>query len=195
MTPFDYAFIAVVLSFAVAGLARGFVSEVFGIVAWVASIWASVKLGEDFEPFVHSFTDQPTARWLIASAIVGMIVFVVIAVAAHFATKVIKASFVGPLNRMLGLLFGAAKALVIIGALTFVGLQFDLAKQDWWKRSHLAPAALHASMLLDRVVGFRSLMKGGRDFQMPESIQAAEERARQLLRDINEATSSPKREE
>jgi uncharacterized membrane protein required for colicin V production len=171
------------------------VSEVLGIFAWVASIWASVKLGPDFEPFVHSFAEQPTARWLLASSAVGMIVFVVIAVAAHLVTKTIKASFVGPLNRMLGLLFGAAKALVIIGALTFVGLQFGLAKQEWWKKSHLSPVALHASMLLDRVVGFRSLIKGGRDFQMPEAFQDVEDKARQLLQDINQATPSPKREE
>jgi membrane protein required for colicin V production len=187
VTPFDYAFIGILLAFAVAGLARGFVSEVLGIIAWVASIWASIRLGDAFEPFVHSFTDQPTARWLLSSATVGMIVFVVIAVAAHLMTKAIKASFVGPLNRMLGLLFGAGKALIIIGALTFIGLQFGLAKQEWWKKSHLAPVALHASMLLDRIVGFDALLKGDRKFEMPKAVQEAEERARQLMQDIREA--------
>ncbi|MFO0512931.1 MAG: CvpA family protein [Gammaproteobacteria bacterium] len=198
MTPFDYAFIGILLSFAVAGLARGFVSEILGIIAWVASIWASIRLGDAFEPFVHAFTDQPTARWLIASATVGMIVFVVIAVIAHLMTKAIKASFVGPLNRMLGFLFGAGKALIIIGVLTFIGLQFGLAKQEWWKKSHLAPVALHASMLLDRVVGFDSLLKGDRKFEMPKAVQEAEERARQLMQDIREAkeaTSSPQPEQ
>jgi len=147
---------------------------------------------------VHAFTDQPTARWLIASATVGMIVFVVIAVIAHLTTKAIKASFVGPLNRMLGFLFGAGKALIIIGVLTFIGLQFGLAKQEWWKKSHLAPVALHASMLLDRVVGFDSLLKGDRKFEMPKAVQEAEERARQLMQDIREAkeaTSSPQPEQ
>jgi len=191
VTPFDYAFIGILLAFAVAGLARGFVSEVLGIIAWVASIWASIRLADAFEPFVHSFTDQPTARWLLASASVGMIVFLVIAVAAHLMTKTIKASFVGPLNRMLGLLFGAGKALIIIGALTFIGLQFGLAKQEWWKISHLAPVALHSSMLLDRIVGFDSLLKGDRKFEMPEAVKEAEDRARQLMQDIRDAKAAP----
>ena len=191
MTPFDYAFIGILLAFGVAGLARGFVSEVLGIIAWVASIWASIRLADAFEPFVHSFTDQPTARWLLASATVGMIVFLVIAVTAHLMTKTIKASFVGPLNRMLGLLFGAGKALIIIGALTFIGLQFGLAKQEWWKKSHLAPVALHASMLLDRIVGFDSLLKGDRKFEMPKAVKEAEDRARQLMQDIRDAKAAP----
>lgn len=195
MTPFDFAFIGILVAFALAGLARGFVSEVLGIIAWVASIWASIRLADAFEPFVHAFTDQPTARWLLASATVGMIVFIVIAVAAHLMTKTIKASFVGPLNRMLGLLFGAGKALVIIGVLTFIGLQFDLAKQEWWKRSHLAPVALHASMLLDRIVGFDSLLKGDRKFEMPEAVKEAEDRARQLMQDIRDAKAAPSPQE
>ena len=195
MTPFDYAFIGILLAFGVAGLARGFVSEVLGIIAWVASIWASIRLADAFEPFVHAFTDQPTARWLIASATVGMIVFLVIAVAAHLMTKTIKASFVGPLNRMLGLLFGAGKALIIIGALTFIGLQFGLAKQEWWKKSHLAPVALHSSMLLDRIVGFDSLLKGDRKFEMPEAVKEAEDRARQLMQDIRDAKAAPSPQE
>ena len=195
MTPFDYAFIGILLAFGVAGLARGFVSEVLGIIAWVASIWASIRLADAFEPFVHAFTDQPTARWLLASATVGMIVFLVIAVAAHLMTKTIKASFVGPLNRMLGLLFGAGKALIIIGALTFIGLQFGLAKQEWWKKSHLAPVALHASMLLDRIVGFDSLLKGDRKFEMPKGVQEAEDRARQLMQDIRDAKTAPSPQE
>jgi len=195
VTPFDYAFIGILLAFAVAGLARGFVSEVLGIIAWVASIWASIRLADAFEPFVHAFTDQPTARWLLASATVGMIAFFVIAVAAHLMTKTIKASFVGPLNRMLGLLFGAGKALIIIGALTFIGLQFGLAKQEWWKKSHLAPVALHASMLLDRIVGFDSLLKGDRKFEMPEAVKEAEDRARQLMQDIRDAKAAPSPQE
>jgi len=195
VTPFDYAFIGILLAFAVAGLARGFVSEVLGIIAWVASIWASIRLADAFDPFVHAFTDQPTARWLLASATVGMIVFLVIAVAAHLMTKAIKASFVGPLNRMLGLLFGAGKALIIIGVLTFIGLQFGLAKQEWWKKSHLAPVALHASMLLDRIVGFDSLLKGDRKVEMPKAVQEAEERARQLMQDIRDAKAAPSPQE
>ena len=195
MTPFDFAFVAVLLGFGIAGLIRGSVSEVLGLFAWVAAIWASVRLADAFEPFVHPLTDQPVARWLLASAAVGMIAYIVVAIAAHFISRAVKASFVGPIDRMLGLLVGGAKALVIIGAATFVGLQFGIAKQEWWKQSHLAPVALHASMLLDRVVDFGSLMKGDRKLEMPRAVEEAEERARQLLQDIGSATSAPSPQE
>lgn len=191
MTPFDFAFVAVLLTFGLAGLFRGFVSEVLGLFAWVASIWASIRLADAFEPIVHPLTDQPVARWLLASATVGMIVYIVIAIAAHLVSRAVQGSFISPINRMLGLLAGGAKALVIIGAATFVGLQFGIAKQEWWTKSHLVPAALHASMLLDRAVDFESLIKGDRKLEMPKAVQETEERARQLLKDIGSATSPP----
>ena len=198
MTAFDYAFIAVLLSFAVGGLLRGLVREVFGIMAWFAAVWAAVRLGEAFEPFVHSFTDQPQLRWLVASLIVGFIAYIAVVLIGRLVSGAVSAVLLGPIDRMLGLLFGAARALVVIGALTFVGLQFGMAKQDWWKKSHLAPVALQAATLLDRVVGFDSLLKGDRKFEMPKAVQEAEERARQLMQGIrgaNEATASPQPEE
>lgn len=195
MTPFDFAFVAVLLALGLAGLVRGFVSEVLGLFAWVASIWASIRLADAFEPFVHPLTDHPVARWLLASAAVGMIVYIVISIAARLISRAVKDSFVGPINRMLGLLVGSAKALVIIGAATFVGLQFGIAEQDWWRKSHLAPVALQASMLLDRAVDFGSLIKGDRDLEMPKAIEETEERARQFLQDIGSAPSPPKPQE
>ena len=198
MTAFDYAFIAILLSFAVGGLLRGLVREVFGIMAWFAAVWAAVRLGEAFEPFVHSFTDQPQLRWLVASLIVGFIAYIAVVLIGRLVSGAVSAVLLGPIDRMLGLLFGAACALVVIGALTFVGLQFGMAKQEWWKKSHLAPVALQASMLLDRVVGFDSLLKGDRNFEMPKAVQEAEERARQLMQGIrgaNEATAAPQPEQ
>lgn len=38
MTAFDYAFIALLAAFAIGGLMRGLVREVFGLLAWVASV-------------------------------------------------------------------------------------------------------------------------------------------------------------
>jgi membrane protein required for colicin V production len=198
VTAFDYAFIAILLSFAVGGLLRGLVREVFGIMAWFAAVWAAVRLGEAFEPFVHSFTDQPQLRWLVASLIVGFIAYIAVVLIGRLVSGAVSAVLLGPIDRMLGLLFGAACALVVIGALTFVGLQFGMAKQEWWKKSHLAPVALQASMLLDRVVGFDYLLKGDRNFEMPKAVQEAEERARQLMqgiRETNEATASPQPEQ
>lgn len=184
MTAFDYAFIAILLSFAVGGLMRGLVKEVFGLLAWVAAIWAAVRLAEAFEPFVHSFTDQPQLRWLIASLVVGLVAYIAVILIGRVLSGAVSAVLLGPVNRMLGLLFGAAKALVVIGALTFVGLQFGLAKQDWWKRSHLAPVALQAATMLDGVVDFHALLKEGREFEMPESVKKTEEQARELLQQM-----------
>lgn len=186
MTAFDYAFIALLAAFAIGGLMRGLVREVFGLLAWVASIWASIRLAGGVEPFVSSFTDQPQLRWLIASVVVGFIAYIAVMLLGRLVSGALSMVLLGPINRMLGLLFGAAKALVVIGALTFVGLQFGMAKQDWWKKSHLAPVALQASTMLDGLVDFRSLLKDGRQFEMPDSVKKTEEQARELLQQMQQ---------
>lgn len=191
MTTFDYAFIAVLLAFAIQGLMHGFIRELSGIIAWVISIWASLRLGSAFEPFVYSLADSPTSRWLLSSLIVGTVVYVAVILVGRVVTRAIADSVAGPINRMLGFLFGAAKALVVAGVATFIGLQFGLSKQEWWQKSHLAPVAMHASLLLDRVVDFRSLLSGDRRFEMPEAMKETEQRARELMKDIGEATAPP----
>ena len=184
MTAFDYAFIALLLFFAVGGLMRGLVREVFGLIAWVASIWASVRLADSVLPLVASITENPQARWLLASIFVGFIVYLGVILVGRVVSGALGATLLGPINRMLGFLFGAARAVVIIGALTFVGLQFGMAKQDWWKKSHLAPVALQAATLLDGVVDFHALLKNGREFEMPDAVKKTEEQARELLQQM-----------
>ncbi|MFM7799871.1 MAG: CvpA family protein, partial [Planctomycetota bacterium] len=136
MAAFDLAFIALLLFFAVGGLMRGLVREVFGLIAWVAAIWASVRLADGFVPLVASMTDNPQARWLLASMSVGAIAYLGVILVGRVVSGAL-GDTLGPVNRMLGLLFGGAKAVVVIGALTFVGLQFGVTKQEWWKQSHL----------------------------------------------------------
>ena len=189
MTAFDYAFIAILLFFAVGGLARGLVREVFGLIAGFAAIWAAVRLGEAFEPFVYSLTDQPQLRWFVASVIVGFIAYIAVVLIGRLMSGAVSTVLLGPINRMLGLLFGAARALVIIGALTFVGLQFGMAKQDWWKKSHFGSVALQAATLLDGVVDFQSLIKDGHPlempgFEMPGAVKESEEMTRDLLQQM-----------
>lgn len=189
MTAFDYAFIAILLFFAVGGLARGLVREVFGLIAGFAAIWAAVRLGEAFEPFVYSLTDQPQLRWFVASVIVGFIAYIAVVLIGRLMSGAVSTVLLGPINRMLGLLFGAARALVIIGALTFVGLQFGMDKQDWWKKSHFGSVALQAATLLDGVVDFQSLIKDGRPFEMPGfempgAVKESEEMTRDLLQQM-----------
>lgn len=195
MTPFDYLFIAVLVAYAAQGFVYGFVREIFGIFAWVVSIWASLRLASYFEPFVYSVTDSPTARWLLASLIVGTVIFLLVVLIGRRLSHAISESMAGPINRMLGMLLGGAKALVVAGIATFVGLQFGLSQQEWWVRSHLSPVAMHASLLLDRVVDFRTLLSGDRRFEMPKAMQDTERRARDLLNDINEAAAPPSREQ
>lgn len=181
MTAFDLSFIALLLFMAVGGMTRGLVREIFALIALVASIWASIRLADGFVPLVTALAEDPQTRWLIASMLVGAVVYLVVILFGRAVSAALGITTLGPINRMLGLLFGAAKAVVLIGALTFIGLQFGVAKQDWWKESHLAPAALRASTMLDGVVDFRSLMKDGIEFAMPKELLETDAQARDLL--------------
>jgi len=65
----------------------------------------------------------------------------------------------GPLNRMLGLLFGAARGAIVIAVAVLIGLQFGLQDETWWQAAKLQPSATVAADLLDSLVDFDALMR------------------------------------
>lgn len=167
MTPFDYAFLAILATFTITGLMRGFVRELFGLVGWLAALWAGARFGSLAEPLLAGQVENPRTRGLLACIIVGVAVFAVCSIIGLVLHRAMKDSVLAPINRMLGLLLGGARAVVIIGFTTFVGMQLGFDKQPWWEGARFKSSAADAALMLDKVVDFKALIKDQRLFEMP----------------------------
>jgi len=158
LTAFDVVALILVSLAALAGLARGFVGEIVSLIAWVAGI-AAVR-------FFHGEVKTVATQWTGTEAGGAILAVVVLFLGGFLAVRIVggmlststKASVIGPVDRLLGLGFGAGKG-VLAAALLFLltNLTFDTIDPGqpspvWLARARTAPTlAMVSKALVDFV--------------------------------------------
>ena len=159
MTWLDIIITVVFLVFALIGLMRGLIAEVFSLLSWVVALYVGSHYGELARPYVESFVTNVKYQGLVACGLVGIVTFIVVALIGVLLSKKINATIFAPINRMLGMLFGAARGAVVVGFLTLIALQFGVEDSEVWKASKLRTAATTSAELLDSLVDFEALLR------------------------------------
>lgn len=159
MTWLDIIITVVFLVFAVLGLMRGLIAEVFSLLSWIVAIYVGSHYGELIRPYVDSFVSNVKYQGLVACVLVGILTYILVALIGILLSKKVNATIFAPINRMLGMLFGAARGAVVVGVLTLIALQFGLQDAEVWKTSKLRTAATTSAELLDTLVDFEALLK------------------------------------
>jgi membrane protein required for colicin V production len=139
MTVADIFIILIMLGSIIIGLLRGFVREAASLVFWIVAIWAAWKFGPAIEPHLGGLlTDPSVAPW------VGRLVVLVLVLLAGWVVGMLLSYFtrslvLGVMDRVLGLLFGILRGLVLVGLLVIGGELLHLNQEEWWGRSKLVP--------------------------------------------------------
>jgi membrane protein required for colicin V production len=160
---------------ALAGVMRGFTQEALSLAGWIlgivvvrlfhqdATMWLSPRVGSDAAGAIVGFLLLFFGTVIVARIIAGM--------AGGFA----KRSVLGPMDRVLGLGFGALKG-VILSSVLFLLAQFstglfdpDQDLPDWLMQSRTAPVL---SLSADAMVGWvRELQDDKADgLSLPEGM-------------------------
>jgi membrane protein required for colicin V production len=145
MAALDYIIIAIVLISAIAGLVRGFLKEVCALVTWVAAVWLAFHLGPSLVPYLGGALKQPPLGLWVGRGLVFIGVLVVGAAVGALVTYLVRLSIFGGLDRLLGLVLGFARGVIILGVAVMLGQSVKLDGENWWKRSifvsQIAPIA------------------------------------------------------
>ncbi|WP_414447915.1 CvpA family protein [Burkholderia sp. 22PA0099] len=142
-TVFDYAVMAVILLSALRGAWRGFVSEVFGLIGWIAAFIIACRYVGVVLPFIPSnWPGGALTQWV--SAFGGLVIGVVLVagVANALLSRLAQATGLGGVDRSLGLLFGLMRGVLLVLALVAAAGLTDLPKQDFWRNALLRPLAV-----------------------------------------------------
>ncbi|MDX2234362.1 MAG: CvpA family protein [Hyphomonadaceae bacterium] len=115
LTAFDAVALAIVLISAVMAFARGLIREVFSIVAFFAAIFAAIWGYRHVAPMLEGAVGNPLFATLFAGFLIFLVVFVAITVLTSMLAKAAHSSGeIGTLDRGAGLLFGAARGILIV---------------------------------------------------------------------------------
>ncbi|MGO9935361.1 MAG: CvpA family protein [Steroidobacteraceae bacterium] len=135
----DVSILLIMLGSTLIGVLRGIVREAVSVVFWILAIWASWKFGPAVEPHLGGLLADPhVAPWaarLLILALVLLIGGMVGMLLGYFAPSV----RLGPMDRIVGLLLGLARGMLLVGLLIIGGEVLQLNNEEWWRQSKLVP--------------------------------------------------------
>jgi len=140
-TILDLVVIAVLLLSALLAAWRGFTREVLSIGAWAGAAVVMFLAGPTAVPFAKAYIDHETVATIAAYAAIFVLALIPLSYISFRIAEGVQGSAIGPVDRLLGLVFGAGRGLVVlgIGYLVFVSLVSEARMPDWFKEARLRP--------------------------------------------------------
>ena len=123
-------FVSVLIS-----IMRGFVKEAMSLVIWILAIWVAVSYYSPLDAKLINSIDSPSVRVVTAFAILFLGTLISGAIINRVLSAVIKQSGLSGTDRMLGVFFGTARGLLIVGVLVLLARETQLPSEKWWKES------------------------------------------------------------
>jgi membrane protein required for colicin V production len=136
----DYLILVIIVISTLISLLRGFLREVVSLITWVVGFWVALRfarhLGDAFT-IIHN----PSVRVVVGFAILFVVILIIGAAINFLIGKIMEKTGAGAADRVLGLLFGMLRGIVIVAVLVIMAGFTTLPKNDWWRASRLIPYA------------------------------------------------------
>jgi membrane protein required for colicin V production len=129
----DWVLLGVLLASMLVGLWRGLVYEVLSLAGWVAAFVVAQWLAVDavvWLPMIHGASES--IQYAVAFAVVFVATVFVAGFVSWLIKKLIETVGLRPVDRTLGAVFGLARGVVLLLALTVVLQLTGVARDDWW---------------------------------------------------------------
>ncbi len=136
----DFVLLAFVGVSAAVSLYRGFTREATSFAGLAAGLWAAFSFGDEAGAWFEPWLDSPFLRLAIGFALVLIAVLLLAGILSRLFHLAVGAAGLTGTDRLLGVVFGAARGVLIAGALVLLADRTGLPDQGWWRDSTLMPA-------------------------------------------------------
>jgi len=114
MTGFDIAVLLIVGFGAATGFARGFVQEILALLAWLFTLFAIRSLHTPLTTALEPTVGEGSSPAILAFALLLLVPYAFVKLVANKLGAKSRSSVLGPIDRILGLGFGAVKGMIIM---------------------------------------------------------------------------------
>ncbi len=134
----DYIIIVIIAVSTVISLLRGFVRESLALAGWILAIWVSMMYMHQMAIFITPYINvPPSILSLISFMILFVITLILAALVTNLGANLVDKTGLSGTDRAIGMLFGIARGILIVGVLVLLA-GFTMVPQDpWWKESVL----------------------------------------------------------
>ncbi|MGL5334902.1 MAG: CvpA family protein [Enterovibrio sp.] len=118
---------------------RGFVREALSLVVWFISFLIAQKFYESFAKYFSHF-DDPMIQNGIAIGVLFLGSLIIGSIMSNLFSDLIQKSGLSGLDRMIGVIFGGLRGVLIVGAVLFgASMLSDLEQAPAWQQSSMVP--------------------------------------------------------
>lgn len=155
MTWADFAILLVLLGSTGMGFVRGFVREATSLAFWIFAIWSAWRFGPAIEPHLGGLLADPNVSPWVGRLVVLVSVLLIGWLVGMVLGYLTRSMGLGPVDRVIGLLFGVVRGVVLVGLMVIGAELLHLNREEWWTRSMLVPYGETAGDWLRAMVGER----------------------------------------
>lgn len=143
----DWIIVAIIGVSCLISLKRGFVKEALSLVVWVAAFIVAIAFHDRLATLLIDHISAPSLRSLIAFAALFIVTLIIGALVNAMVAALVQATGLTGTDRLLGMVFGLARGLLVILALVVVLPMLLPVQQDaWWRESQIIP---HLTLMED----------------------------------------------
>ena len=135
----DYIILAVLGISVLIGLWRGLISEVLGLMIWVAAAWLTWIFGPDVADLYAAKISLPSARLAAGYGTCFVGVLLVGVVLRFLIARLVQGTGLSGTDRLLGMVFGLARGVLVVTVGVFLISLTALTRDPWWQQSALLP--------------------------------------------------------
>lgn len=129
ITILDGLLLGLTLVSALLAMVRGFSREVLSIASWGAAAVAAFLFYRQLTPFVQQYVDNEVIAQVAAAGIIFLIALIIVTLITMRIADLIVDSRIGPLDRTLGFVFGAARG-IVVAAVAVWFLDFFIGERE-----------------------------------------------------------------
>ncbi len=119
-TVVDWVFSGIILVFAISGIVKGFIDNVFGKIAFVAGIILGFLFYKDIATGLLKDIKVPYAANIISFLLIFVVTFIIIKVVQMIVAKLFQWSILKSLDRTLGFIFGMVEGAAVVCIIIFL---------------------------------------------------------------------------
>jgi len=147
----DHIFAIILLVSGAVGYFRGFIRESIALVAWLLGLWLAWHYAYLVNPWLGGALAEPAVREWTGRAIVLLLVLLlgslIGSIVSHFARRAVG---LAAMDRLLGIVFGLVRGVLVIGLLVLAGRAANLDMETWWDKTHSMRAAEEVANWIER---------------------------------------------
>jgi membrane protein required for colicin V production len=133
----DIAILVIIAISVAISILRGFTREALSLAGWILAFWIALTFSSKAEELLTPHIETPSARMMVAFAILFFITLILAALVNYLAIQLIKKSGLSGTDRMIGIFFGLARGCAVIAVLVLLGGFTALPQDPWWRESML----------------------------------------------------------